>query len=177
MKKTADIHPVGNYKLRKVKQGVRMGINLNNNNSFGKLTTSNLNQAKATKNAGNIADAKAANAANSANTLNSATLKSNQGLKLDSNNFGKADVVPANDNPPVANAKGKKSGGSDKGGKKTWSDHYNDACEEWKNATGSTVSGQSNTEFVTTSGGSGSTQGTCVGLIAAIIATVRTIKG
>ena len=128
MKKTADIYPVGNYKLRKVKQGVRMGINLNNNNSFGKLTTSNLNQAKATKNAGNIADTKAANAANSANTLNSATLKSNQGLKLDSNNFGKTDIRPANDNPPVAKAESEKS--DDKKDKKSLGECLAEASKE-----------------------------------------------
>ncbi len=98
-----------------------MGINFNKN-SFGKLTTAKLNQSKAAKNAGNIADTKASNAAKEGNSLNSATLKSNQGLKIDSNTlFDKmGDVVPANDNPPVA--KGKKKDGDkkadDKGGKK-----------------------------------------------------------
>ncbi len=84
-----------------------MGINFNKN-SFGKLTTAKLNQSKAAKNAGNIADTKASNAAKEGSKLNTSTLKSNQGLKIDSNTlFDKmGDVVPANDNPPVA--KGKK---------------------------------------------------------------------
>ena len=91
-----------------------MGINFNKN-SFGKLTTAKLNQSKAAKNAGNIADTKASNAAKEGNSLNSATLKSNQGLKIDSNTlFDKmGDVVPANDNPPVKKAEEKKDDSKD----------------------------------------------------------------
>ncbi len=105
-----------------------MGINFNNNkNNQFSLNTSKLNQSKALNNSNKIANAKAANAANSANTLNSATLKSNQGLKLDSNNFGKTDVIPANDNPPVAKAEGEKSGGSEK---KSWWERFKEGFKK-----------------------------------------------
>ena len=61
-----------------------MGINLNKNNNFGKLTTTNLNQAKATKNAQNVTNTKLKNTTNDNNTLNSASAKP-AGNTFDSN--------------------------------------------------------------------------------------------
>ncbi len=100
-----------------------MGINFNKN-SFGALTASKLNNTKAAKNAGNIADTKAANAAKEGNSLNSATLKSNQGLKLDSDNlFNKTgDVVPAEPQEPQKT--------EESGKKKSWWQKFKERYKE-----------------------------------------------
>ncbi len=82
--------------------GVRMGINFNKN-SFGKLTASAYNNAKVQQNANKVADAKVAKSEKENSPLNTATLKSNQGIKFDSNGiFNRlGDVVPMPNDPPV----------------------------------------------------------------------------
>ena len=105
-----------------------MGINFNKN-SFGRLTAQTARTTNANKTNAQNAPAKANNAqaSNNANSLNSATLKSNQGTKFDSNNFGYIE-----DKPEIAQAKKKGDKKTDKADDKpteqTTSDKIKDSC-------------------------------------------------
>ena len=104
-----------------------MGISFNNNN-LGKLTTSKANTTAKTTNQNTTAKA-ASNNAPKTNSLNSETL-TNKGQVLDSNNFGKTDVIPGNNKPLTKNAEEASDSSEKKGFWQRLKDNLKEAFSE-----------------------------------------------